>query len=81
MTVGIRQDLIDRIWHGADTFADYPSTTDKADLQGWGSSHPYLAEAVQRFKPKIVVEIGVWKGGSVATLANAIRAEMPTAWL
>lgn len=71
----LRRDLIQRIWHNVDPFEGYPATIDPPDLQGWGSNHPYLTEAVERFRSAVVVEIGVWKGGSVATLASAIRAQ------
>jgi len=38
-------------------------------IQGWNSGHPWLQEAIAEIRPRIVVEIGVWKGGSVAQMA------------
>jgi hypothetical protein len=70
--VTIRQHLIARLWAGKDPFDGFTATM-APDLQGWNSSHPYLIEAIDRFRPALVVEIGVWKGGSVLTLAERLR--------
>lgn len=43
------------------------------DTQGWNSDHPYLTDAIDRYRPGLVIEIGVWKGASVITLANRMR--------
>jgi predicted O-methyltransferase YrrM len=43
------------------------------DHQGWNSQHPYLSQAIQQLHPQIVVEIGVWKGCSAITLAQALK--------
>jgi hypothetical protein len=68
-----RNDMIDRIWHGKDPFHAYPKDLYRTDYQGWTSNHQYLTRAIDELKPKTVVEIGVWKGGSVITMANRMR--------
>lgn len=45
----------------------------RADAQGWGSDHPYLTRAIDELRPSLIVEVGVWKGGSVMTMANRLR--------
>jgi predicted O-methyltransferase YrrM len=40
------------------------------DLQGWASQHHYLTEAMESERPGLVVEVGVWKGGSTITMAK-----------
>lgn len=67
-----RQDLIAALWHGRDPFADPPADLRPLDLQGWRSVHPYLADAVSAFRPRVVVEIGTWKGASALYLARTM---------
>jgi cephalosporin hydroxylase len=42
-------------------------------MSGWNFEHRYLSEAIVRFRPGIVVEVGVWMGLSVMTMARAMR--------
>ena len=49
--------------------ADYPD-----DLQGWGSDHPVLAAAIEKLRPKRIVEVGSWKGRSAINMARVVRA-------
>lgn len=72
--MAVRQDIIDRVFHGRDPLQDVPVGLLPTDLQGWQSGHKYLTEAIAAVDPKIIVEIGVWKGGSVATMAKALKA-------
>ena len=71
--MGVRQELITRLWHGNDPYADFTPMM-PADEQGWNSDHPYLPEAIDRYRPGLVVEVGVWKGASVFTMARRMRA-------
>jgi hypothetical protein len=68
-----RDALIAQIWRGSDPFAGFPCHLYAIDKQGWRSAHPYLTEAVDLLRPKIVVEIGVWKGASVITMARRMK--------
>ena len=43
------------------------------DPQGWNSGHDYLTRAIAEVRPRFVVEVGVWKGGSVITMARALK--------
>ena len=67
--MSVRADVIEAIWFGQDPFDGYPTGLYAPDHQGWNSHHPYLSESVWRSSPRIIVEIGVWKGGSANTLA------------
>ncbi|MEN3212367.1 class I SAM-dependent methyltransferase [Methylorubrum populi] len=67
-----RQDLIAALWHGRDPFADPPERLRPLDLQGWRSQHPYLDEAVEQFRPSVIVEVGTWKGASALHFARAM---------
>ena len=69
-----RRALLDALWHGRDPFANPPDDLRPLDLQGWRSVHPFLDEAVQAFRPGVVVEIGAWKGASTLHLARTLAA-------
>jgi len=61
-----------RLLHGEDVFAGFAPAL-AADLQGWNGTHPALARVVGEAKPRIVLDVGVWKGQSTATLCRAMR--------
>ncbi len=41
------------------------------DVQGWHSTHPIFAKLIDEVKPKVIVEVGSWKGASAIHMANA----------
>ena len=43
------------------------------DLQGWASDHPIFLQVLKEAKPKVVVEVGTWKGASVIHMAKVAR--------
>src|SRR5215831_9546645 len=69
----IRDELSGTIWHGLDPFAGFPQHLYEVDLQGWGEDHPYLTQSVTEIRPRVIVEVGVWKGASVATMAARLK--------
>jgi predicted O-methyltransferase YrrM len=72
-----RRRMVQALWQGRDPFAGFPVTLYQVDPQGWNSGHRYLGEAIAELKPALVVEIGVWKGGSTMTLASGLKALGP----
>jgi cephalosporin hydroxylase len=68
-----RQEILDTIWGGKDPFAEKSAFRGRVDFQGWTSDHSYLARAIDEVRPQIVVEVGVWKGGSVITMGKKIQ--------
>ncbi len=69
----VRPEVIKKLWRGNDPFDDFPADRYTLDTQGWGSEHSYLAEAIDMIRPRIVVEVGVWKGGSSLTMARRMK--------
>jgi predicted O-methyltransferase YrrM len=69
----VRDELIRSLWRGKDPFAKESPYDGPRDLQGWGSEHPYLREAIRAIRPAVVIEIGVWKGGSTIHMASILR--------
>ena len=67
-----RHEILAALWHGRDPFADPPSALRALDLQGWRSDHPFLAEAMADWRPRVVVEVGAWKGASTLHMARAL---------
>jgi len=60
-------------------YAGFDPTPWPLDLQGWNSEHPLLGAAVRRIRPRLMVEVGTWKGASAIHLAEqAKRAGIAT---
>ncbi|MFH5925938.1 class I SAM-dependent methyltransferase [Roseomonas xinghualingensis] len=62
--------------HGTDIYAGFSPIRDP-DLQGWNGIHPALRRAVEEAKPELAFDIGVWKGQSVACIAETMRRVRP----
>jgi len=45
------------------------------DLQGWGSDHPIFEQVLQNYQPKIIIEVGTWKGASAIHMAKLMRQQ------
>ena len=70
-----RKKILDQLFFGRDPLKDFPAHRHPTDLQGWHSQHPYLTRAIAEVKPTVVVEVGVWKGASVVTMAKEIQRQ------
>lgn len=68
-----KRKLLDSLWRGADPIGVTAKNQFALDLQGWNSQHPYLIEGIHEVNPTIVVEIGVWKGGSTIFMASELK--------
>ncbi|RVT94944.1 class I SAM-dependent methyltransferase [Sphingomonas crocodyli] len=68
----LREELVARLWRGSDPFAHFPASIYQVDKQGWNKNHHYLTEAIGGDR-QLVVEIGVWKGGSTIAMAERMR--------
>lgn len=43
------------------------------DRQGWGSDHPIIREYIQKLRPALIAEVGVWKGRCALNMAEYCR--------
>jgi hypothetical protein len=59
------------IWGESDPYSGTDSRL--VDMQGWASDNIYLTHAIEELRPQVVVEVGVWKGGSVITMARRMK--------
>ena len=73
--MSMRKKILDQLFFGSDPLKDFPAHRFPTDLQGWHSQHPYLTRAIAEVKPTVVVEVGVWKGASVVTMAKEIQRQ------
>ena len=68
-----RDELLSTLWGGSDPFADHTAFEGRVDHQGWASDNPMLRQTIRKVRPRTVIEVGVWKGGSVLTMADEIE--------
>jgi cephalosporin hydroxylase len=69
----VRDEIIRRLWRGNDPFQPNITGHGMLDMQGWGSQHPYLTNSIESLLPSVIVEVGVWKGGSAIHMASRLR--------
>lgn len=67
------QNLRQRLWRNSDPFAAVDVEDYALDLQGWGSKHDFLLDSIEIVRPTLIIEIGVWKGGSTISMAQKLR--------
>ena len=70
----VRNELIAKLWNGVDPFGGAPLLA--PDATGYSTSqHRYLTEAVEQVRPRIIIEVGVWKGLSGLVIGRKARQE------
>jgi len=69
----VRDDVVQRLWRGQDPFAGFPRRLYEVDLQGWGDNHVWLVELIDEVRPRVALEMGVWKGASVVRMATRMQ--------
>lgn len=76
--MSVRQSFIDAVYDGIDPFASFPKSQAgyAADRlpDGWGSSHPYFRKYIEEIRPRFIVEVGTWLGGSAIHMGHLLRA-------
>ena len=58
--------------HSTDPYAGFDASQHPLDTHGWGSDSPAFRELLTELKPRFVVEVGTWKGGSALQMADII---------
>jgi predicted O-methyltransferase YrrM len=56
-----------------DPYADFSIEGWAPDLQGWGFRHPLFGELIAALRPRIIVEVGTWKGASAIHMAQEAK--------
>ena len=57
--------------HGRDVWEGMTPEAEPPDLQGWGSTAPVFERLIAEVRPRLVLEIGTWKGASAVHMARA----------
>ncbi len=58
---------------GADPYEGFDVNWTEPDLQGWGADHEIFATCIAEIRPKVIVELGSWKGASAIHMAQKCR--------
>lgn len=61
----------DKIYRGHDPFEGFKPIG--YDLQGWASTSPVFQESIETLRPKLIVEVGTWKGASAVHMARLCK--------
>ncbi|MFT4176284.1 MAG: class I SAM-dependent methyltransferase [Luteolibacter sp.] len=64
------EDLVRPLIHARDPYLDFDWQTWPDDPSGWGSQSPAFAELVEKIRPRRIIEVGTWKGGSALEMAR-----------
>lgn len=64
---------IKRSLYGTDPYAGFDTSWAEPDLQGWGHEHGIFSASIKRVKPKVIVEVGTWKGASAIHMGKLCR--------
>ncbi len=59
--------------HAVDPYVDFDCSMIPLDDQGWGSKSPAFGKLVEKVRPKLIIEVGTWKGGSAIEMAGHLQ--------
>jgi cephalosporin hydroxylase len=60
------------LFFSTNPYENFPLEEFPADLQGWGD-HYIFERVISKLRPKLIIEVGTWKGYSALMMANIIR--------
>ena len=65
--------------HGCDVYKGFDFRAYPRDLTGWGGESPAFDELIRQARPRLIIEVGTWKGASAVSMAKAAKSGgMPT---
>lgn len=74
----VTRDELLALLHPRDPFAGFDYTARPFDGHGWGSDSPAFRELILAQKPRLIIEVGTWKGGSALQMASVLEeAKLP----
>lgn len=59
--------------HPTNPYENFDFKSIPYDIQGWNGTFPIFNDLINKIKPKVVVEVGTWKGQSAITMAKELR--------
>ncbi len=66
-------DAMTKLLHDVSPYDGFDASSYPPDLQGWGSDDAIFREIISATRPKIIVEVGTWKGASAIHMASIIK--------
>jgi len=74
----VSRDELLALLHPRDPFAGFDYAARPFDGHGWGSDSPAFRELILAQKPRLIIEVGTWKGGSALQMASVLEeAKLP----
>lgn len=71
-------DALTALLHDMSPYEGFDASAWPDDVQGWGSEDPLFLEVMAAVKPRLIVEVGSWKGASaihMARMAETLRLD------
>jgi methyltransferase family protein len=62
-----------RLLHEESPYVGHDLDAHPPDMQGWGSTDPIFRHAINALRPKVIIEVGTWKGASAIHMGQVIR--------
>lgn len=59
--------------HGKDIYEGFPYQDYPFNPEGWGGDSVVFSELINELDPKLVIEVGSWKGASALTIAASLE--------
>ncbi|GAA5483639.1 class I SAM-dependent methyltransferase [Haloferula sargassicola] len=69
---GDRAGRVRPLLHQVDPYEGFDPTAWPDDASGWGSDSPAFGELIAQVRPRRIIEVGTWKGGSALTMAAGL---------
>lgn len=63
----------DKIYRNQSIYDGFQYREENIDLQSWGEDHPVFPYCISILKPKLIIEVGSWKGRSAIHMANSLK--------
>ncbi len=60
---------------GTDPYEGFDPSWVEPDLQGWGHDHGIFSKCITQIKPKLIIEVGTWKGASAVRMGQICREQ------
>lgn len=70
--MGVFSDVMQKIY-GNNIWEGFTPSSVEDNVQGWNGNHSSLSKLASTPGSKIIVDVGVWKGLSTITMANALK--------
>ena len=63
----------DKIYRNQSVYEGFNFRPEAVDLQSWGQDHPLFHHCISVLKPKLIIEVGSWKGVSAICMARSLN--------